>query len=507
MYVSSNNQNSVSQSSFNTTTAVGNNAARYTLPFINKSIDQVYNNLSLATQAGNSLNSSSVNNSLNTALFTQAYKILDSNLSDENKALALADIGLSTNFASNALGKQGTAGANVILDIAQTAANWGGQSDEDRINSVAQIVTNAGSTLGASAAGVASILTGGYQIVQGFEQVDDIIDVVNDLPRSQALKNALPGLSLTGASIGLGVAGTSVGVGLLTGTIAASGVGSALLAAGATFGPIGLALGAVGALVSSFTGSGKSTSQKMRDGWRDSLEQQGLAQVIDGSHHVTLADGSLYDIGVDGGNKLPNVGLNVDGNIERHTFDVDFSNEVTAGSIPEGHLFAIASGLDPTSHEDHGLFESAMAQALNAATSNARSVEEVRANYRAMLGNTGPEQIGMRLEVLRATNKITDREYGVYIHHLNKMYGTSFVPSDGAQAKEFLAAQIAQKPQAQWSEGEQELFLQLTDPVKIQEAEQDLQERLANQAADSKVFNSEAHANSSELAEKLNLEK
>ena len=55
-----------------------------------------------------------------------------------------------------------------------------------------------------------------------------------------------------------------------------------------------------------------------------------------------------------------------------------------------------------------------MAQGLNAATSNATSVEEVRANFKAMLGEATPEQIGLRLEVLRATNKITGQEYGVY---------------------------------------------------------------------------------------------
>ena len=219
----------------------------------------------------------------------------------------------------------------------------------------------------------------------------------------------------------------------------------------------------------------------IRDSWRDGLEAQGFAQVIDGVHHVTLADGSLYNVGSDGGHKLPNVGLNVDGKTERHTFDVDFSNGVTAASIPEGHLFAIATGLDPTSDKGHGLFERAMAQALNAATSNAVSVEEVRANYRAMLGDTQPQDIGIRLEVLRATSKITEQEYQVYLHHLNKMYGTNFVPSDANQTKEFLVAQIIQKPQEDLTKGEIDLFLQLTDPEKINEAQRELEERLTKQ--------------------------
>ena len=122
-----------------------------------------------------------------------------------------------------------------------------------------------------------------------------------------------------------------------------------------------------------------------------------------------------------------------------------------------------------------------MAQALNAATSNAVSVEEVRANYRAMLGDTQPQDIGIRLEVLRATNKITEQEYGVYLHHVNKIYGSNLAVSNAAQAKEFLVAQITQKPQEQLSKGEIELFYQLTDPVKIQESQKELEERLAKQ--------------------------
>ena len=96
-----------------------------------------------------------------------------------------------------------------------------------------------------------------------------------------------------------------------------------------------------------------------------------------------------------------------------------------------------------------------------------------------MLGEAAPEQIGLRLEMLRATNKITGQEYGVYLHHLNKIYGTNLVPSDANQARQFFATQLSQKPQEQWSVGEQQLFLQLTDPVTIEEAQSKLEERLA----------------------------
>lgn len=439
------------------------------------SVNQVYKNL---TQDPNNYqgNQSQLNrSSLNTHLATQAYNILNSNLGSEQKAIALAEIGLSTEVASNVLGKSNANKGNVLLNVAQIANNWSDLSDEDRVASVAQLIASSSGTSVSGA--IAGVITGGYQVIQGIEQADNIIDVVKELPRSQALKPGAIGLSVAGLNIGLGAAGVAAGVSAIAAGSLSAGFGT-FLAAGSALGPIGLGVGLVAGLVSAFTGSGKSTSQVMRDGWRDGLEQQGLAQVIDGSHHVPLADGSLYNIGIDGSNKIPNVGQNVDGKTERYTFDVDFSNEVAVASIPEGHLFAIASGLDPTSAKDHRLFERAMAQGLNAATSNATSVEEVRANFRAMLGETTPEQIGLRLEVLRATNKITGQEYGVYLHHLNKIYGTNLAPSDANQARQFLATQIAQKPQEEWSAAEQNLFLQLTDQETITEAQSELEQRL-----------------------------
>ena len=489
MYVESRNQNIVNQainSQLNSANAVG--SANYNnLRLVDgNSIDQLHSSLTQPSQDLSSTSSQSNSQSKpNSLLLFQAYEIFNSDLSDEKKFLKLAKIGISTDFATDALNGANGASNNgpngqALLNITQTAANWSDLSDEQRVVNVAEIISSASSN-GARgvAGGVASIITGGYQVIQGVQQADDIIDYVEDLPRSQAFKPGVAGLAMTGFNIGLGVAGVATGVGLVTGSVLTGTALSSFITAGASFGPIGLALGLVAGIAVAFTGSGKSTGQSLRDGWRDGLEQQGFAQVINGSHHVTLADGSLYDIGVDGSNKLANVGVNVDGNTERNTFDVDFTNEVTVASIPEGHVYAIATGLDPTSNEGHGLFERAMAQGLNAATSNATSVEEVRANYRAMLGDAPVESIAIRIEALRVTNKITEQEYGVYLHHLNKIYGTEIAPSDIGQAKEFFAAQLSQNPQEQWSASEQDFFLQLTDPVKIQEAQEQLERRVS----------------------------
>lgn len=113
--------------------------------------------------------------------------------------------------------------------------------------------------------------------------------------------------------------------------------------------------------------SGKPKTQQFRDALRNGLESIGLATKQDGSHKIQLADGSFFDIGKDGNNKLKNVGKNIDGKTDRHYYDVDFSNPIApevvgwtnalsrvlfrseAGSKFVGHLTNAAMSTDPTS--------------------------------------------------------------------------------------------------------------------------------------------------------------
>lgn len=71
-------------------------------------------------------------------------------------------------------------------------------------------------------------------------------------------------------------------------------------AAGSYFGPWGAAIGAVVGLAIGSIKTGKSVEQEMRDAYRGHYEKNGLFEKIDGSHQVQLADGSFYNVGIDG---------------------------------------------------------------------------------------------------------------------------------------------------------------------------------------------------------------
>lgn len=75
--------------------------------------------------------------------------------------------------------------------------------------------------------------------------------------------------------------------------------------------------------------SGKPEDQKIRDDFREDLKD---AKVIDSKYHLKLATGGTFDIGLDGGAKLQNAGINIDGKKERAYSDVDFSNPI-AGQV------------------------------------------------------------------------------------------------------------------------------------------------------------------------------
>jgi len=332
--------------------------------------------------------------------------------------------GLSTvlNLGSDLFGDGapllGESDINGIAGIANIAANWGNLNDGQRtvgviqgLESLSGIASTLGADLGSSAlTSLAGAATGIFNVVNGVDQAGDLIGDIQEMPRSHAVGKGSLALGATGASIGAGLASTFAAFG----TAFLPGVGTA----------IGAAVGAITGAIAGLTGSGKSTGQIMRDGWRDHLEEMGVSAKIDGSHHVPLADGSTYNIGVDGSNKLPNYGANVDGETQRYTFDVDWSNPLSAEAVPDAHIYAIATGLDPVNAKDHELFEKAVGQAHNAAISNATTQAEVKANFRAMLSNIPPEQIVGRLQQLFEASVINQEQAQVYMHHLGEIYSS-----------------------------------------------------------------------------------
>lgn len=337
-----------------------------------------------------------------------AFSILSSNADTEDKLRALTSVGVSSAAAHEIISQ--VAGGNILAGLAlfQTATDWGQMNNLQRATSL--LTTTNAVVQAASAMSATGATSTGAGVLSYFG--------------GQA---AATGTASTGAAAG-GAAATS---GTLS-TIAS------------VTGPLAIGAAIFGTSMAVWeTRSGKNPDQAGRDGWRQNLENAGIAQrdPNTGSHMVTLADGSQYDIGRDGNSKLPNSQTG-----ERNTFDVDWNNQAAVNSIPEAHLFAIATGLDPTSAQSGNLFHRAVAQGLNAASSNANTVEGIRENFGAMMKDKiDPTNLMVNIERLRLAHKITDHEYEVYLDRTNKIFGTSFAPDTREKSTETMLKLLEQE--------------------------------------------------------------
>lgn len=144
--------------------------------------------------------------------------------------------------------------------------------------------------------------------------------------------------------------------------------------------------------------TGKSDAQLQRDDFRGLLKETGVA---DKSYHVTLADGSKFNIGLDGKTRYKNVGENIDGKKERQAWDVDFSNPLAKYATDQidpmiRNIYgpdAEKAGVKPEQYT--GMF-------VNAVTSNAKSEQDVKNNIQAMLGkSTFAKQAGIEIPSIK----------------------------------------------------------------------------------------------------------
>lgn len=161
-------------------------------------------------------------------------------------------------------------------------------------------------------------------------------------------------------------------IGLAAGTMGLSEVGN-----------IGLRLlgkRSIGAMMK----TGKSGAQQIRDSFRSDLQESGVA---DDKYNVTLADGTKFDIGLDGKTKYQNVGENIDGKKTRNAWDVDFSNPLAkfASDKIDPMIRNIYGADDPKAKFFPGQYTGML---VNAATSNAKSEADVLANIETMLGKS-----------------------------------------------------------------------------------------------------------------------
>lgn len=138
--------------------------------------------------------------------------------------------------------------------------------------------------------------------------------------------------------------------------------------------------------------TGKSDAQLLRDDFRGLLKQTGVA---DDDYNVTLADGSQFNIGLDGKTKYQNVGENIDKKKTRNAWDVDFSNPLAEFAVKQidPMIRNIYQGADGKLK-----LEQYTGMLVNAATSNAKSQDDVIANINAMLGkSTFAKEAGVKL--------------------------------------------------------------------------------------------------------------
>ena len=120
--------------------------------------------------------------------------------------------------------------------------------------------------------------------------------------------------------------------------------------------------------------SGKSDDQLIRDDYRGALKEKGY---VDNDYNITLADGSKFNIGLDGKTKY----TNIDGKTTRNAYDVDLNNPLAqyAAKKLEPYL-AEKFGKDGQNREQF------VGMIVNGVTSNAKTQADVDANIAAFQG-------------------------------------------------------------------------------------------------------------------------
>jgi hypothetical protein len=126
--------------------------------------------------------------------------------------------------------------------------------------------------------------------------------------------------------------------------------------------------------------SGKSQPQQIRDDFRGDLKESGVA---DKDYNVTLADGSKFNIGLDGKTKYKNI----DEKTTRNAWDVDWSNPLA--KLASDKIDPVIRNLYGADNAKAKYFPAQFTGMLvNAATSNAKNEQEVFANIETMLGKS-----------------------------------------------------------------------------------------------------------------------
>lgn len=240
--------------------------------------------------------------------------------------------------------------------------------------------TAAGTT--ATTANVASTIVGGVGAAYSLYQMYDTFG------KSSPVEGAMNGAT----------------VGAYVGSCICPGIGTVI--GGVVGGIAGAALGLIN--------NRKHPETIQRDQMRDALTQFGF---IDKDHNIKLADGTSYSLGTDSKHTL----ANTDGT-KRFGYQIDFSNPLA------GKAIALTQPLAEALTGGHDKLKTDLLGYLtNAATSNASSEEEVKANVLTFYKQSGlsQEALATSLGKLTEENKITKEEIQVYANDLSSLFNGS----------------------------------------------------------------------------------
>ncbi len=179
---------------------------------------------------------------------------------------------------------------------------------------------------------------------------------------------------------------------------------------------IGGAIGAVAGGILGCIKTGKHKDQIARDNVRDFLQERGI---LNADYQLQLADGSMYDIGKDGGFTL----FNTDGTT-RHGYDVDFKNPL-AGQVV-GWIQPLASLLTGGNKK---LKDDFTGYFTNAALSNATDLESARANVLKLYqqSQATPEIMVQGMTALTQNGGISQQELPAYVGGLQDLFRSDLI--------------------------------------------------------------------------------
>lgn len=185
--------------------------------------------------------------------------------------------------------------------------------------------------------------------------------------------------------------------------------------AGSFFGPVGTVVGGVaGAIIGA--GLGLINNRKHPETIQREQMKAGLAEYgfIDKDSNIKLANGSNYSFASDSQNNL----LNKDGT-KRYEYQIDFSNPLAGKAVALTQPLAevLTGGHDKLKTDLIGYL-------VNAATSNAKDENEVKANILAFYEQSklSKEDLAGGLAKLAEENKISKEEISVYANDLASFF-------------------------------------------------------------------------------------